>query len=89
MHELQLAHRDVKPLNILLQRRQGLGGASGGAAPHGSLGEFHAVLADFGSARPARIEIRSSLDASAVREDAEVGCSSDEWARLGLASAGR
>ena len=32
-----------------------------------------AVLIDFGSARPARVEVRSRMEAMAVQEDAEVG----------------
>lgn len=35
-------------------------------------GEFHAVLMDFGSTRPARVEVFNRIEALAVQEDAEV-----------------
>ena len=47
------AHRDVKPHNVLLQRD----------CNKGALDRFHAVLMDFGSARVARMDIRSRTDA--------------------------
>ena len=47
------AHRDVKPHNVLLQRDSN----------KGALDPFHAVLMDFGSARVARMDIRSRTDA--------------------------
>jgi hypothetical protein len=36
-------------------------------------GEFHAVLMDFGSTKPARVEVFNRAEAMAVQEDAEVG----------------
>ena len=47
------AHMDVKPHNVLLQRDSN----------KGALDPFHAVLMDFGSARVARMDIRSRTDA--------------------------
>mmetsp|Transcript_1083 Transcript_1083/g.3370 ORF Transcript_1083/g.3370 Transcript_1083/m.3370 type:complete len:197 (-) Transcript_1083:203-793(-) len=55
------AHRDVKPHNVLLQRDSN----------KGALDPFHAVLMDFGSARVARMDIRSRTDALKAQEEAE------------------
>ena len=57
------AHRDIKPHNVLL-RRKASEGASGSES-------FAAVLMDFGSARPARVEVRSRNRALKVQEEAE------------------
>ncbi|KAK9839446.1 hypothetical protein WJX81_002545 [Elliptochloris bilobata] len=87
MHGLQppLAHRDVKPHNVLLEvgSTEGEDAAEALAAqpvqnddkavPGG--GRFRAVLMDFGSARQARINVRSRAEALAAQEDAEAHCS--------------
>lgn len=40
----------------------------------GSQGEYHAVLMDFGSTKPARVEVFNRTEAVAVQEDAEAHC---------------
>ena len=83
MHERALAHRDVKPHNVLLRPPAADAGAgsrtaAAAAAPaldapelHG--GQWEAVLTDFGSTRPAHVVVRNRAEAVAVQEDAEVG----------------
>lgn len=82
-----LAHRDIKPHNVLLQRHKHHEPNSGlpdddqeaqplhavGAAPAGS--SYHAVLIDFGSCQPARFKVLNRSQALAVQEDAEVSSS--------------
>lgn len=86
MHACQppLAHRDIKPHNVLLQRhKQPQQEASNndddeaaqslhavGAAPEQS--SYHAVLMDFGSCQPARFKVLNRRQALAVQEEAEV-----------------
>ncbi|GAB4819454.1 hypothetical protein N2152v2_006500 [Parachlorella kessleri] len=40
----------------------------------GCKGEYHAVLMDFGSTQPARVEVFNRIEAMAVQEDAEAHC---------------
>eukprot|EP00884_Botryococcus_braunii_P000753 jgi/Botrbrau1/10679/Bobra.139_2s0009.1 len=92
MHQMKppLAHRDLKPQNVLLQRldrtaRSGVGvqeadpeaqplREGGGAPPLPAGASFHAVVMDFGSARPARQVIHNRMEALALQEDAEAHC---------------
>jgi len=71
MHRCQppLAHRDIKPGNVLLShapRRMPLGVEAPGADT-----SPEAVLMDFGSARPARARVSSRREALALQEMAE------------------
>lgn len=83
-----LAHRDVKPHNILLSTRRTRQGRSGSSTSADSAHIIavesqmrapntapKAVLMDFGSVRPAKIHVTSRADALAVQEDAERHCS--------------
>lgn len=88
MHDCKppLAHRDIKPHNVLLQRhkhpqqeansslpdddQESQALHAVGAAPTGS--SYHAVLMDFGSCQPARFKVLNRSQALAVQEDAEV-----------------
>ena len=79
-----LAHRDIKPHNVLLQRhkqpQQEASTTDGqeeaqslhavGDAPEQS--SYHAVLMDFGSCQPARFKVLNRSQALAVQEEAEV-----------------
>ncbi|QDZ25946.1 serine/threonine-protein kinase [Chloropicon primus] len=56
------AHRDIKPHNVLLSRDE---------REEGSLDPYQAVLMDFGSARPARVTIKSRAEALKAQEEAE------------------
>jgi serine/threonine kinase 16 len=47
-------------------------GGARGLAPAGA--SFHAVVMDFGSARPARVVIRNRMEALSLQEDAEAHC---------------
>lgn len=59
-----LAHRDVKPGNVLLET---------GRMEHGT-GGLKAVLMDFGSCRPARVSVRDRAGALRVQERAAREC---------------
>ena len=70
MHSMSpaLAHRDIKPQNILLSREGGNGEGGGGDA------RYRVALTDFGSARVAVTEVSSRRDALRLQEDAERNC---------------
>ena len=54
------AHRDIKPHNVLLSSQS-----------EDALDPYHAVLMDFGSARPARVSVTSRSGALKAQEEAE------------------
>ena len=70
------AHRDLKPGNVLLEtldpsdpRARAIPGIPGNEKE-----KLRAVLMDFGSARPARVQVRSRQDAVALQELAAAEC---------------
>ena len=72
------AHRDLKPGNVLLEtldpsdpRARSIPGIIPGNEKEKL---FRAVLMDFGSARPARVQVRSRQDAVALQELAAAEC---------------
>ncbi|KAK9811151.1 hypothetical protein WJX73_006776 [Symbiochloris irregularis] len=81
-----MAHRDIKPHNVLLQRRghrreqrttalQNAAEAEALQSRHGpSPTSYQAVLMDFGSARPAHVTVRNRTEALMLQEDAEKLC---------------
>ncbi|BDA48777.1 Serine/threonine-protein kinase 16 [Coccomyxa sp. Obi] len=101
MHRNSLAHRDIKPHNVLVRHSKAapdLASSGAGTAAldaqmpsDDSVSEsqplqpqmsdprnrsyFHAVLMDFGSTRPARVEVKNRQQAMSIQEDAEAHCS--------------
>ena len=83
-----LAHRDIKPHNVLLQQHQQHESQAAVAVgshsnPSDDLeaqplraeaggGKYHAVVMDFGSCQEAHVQVNNRAEALAVQEDAEV-----------------
>jgi serine/threonine kinase 16 len=63
-----LAHRDVKPHNLLVTTQRGGGGGKGGKG-------YKVALMDFGSAAPAVQEVNNRQEAVALEEEAARLCS--------------
>ena len=67
MHSMvpALAHRDIKPQNVLLSHDSGAGGGSGPGT------KYSVALTDFGSSAPAVVEVNSRSEALALQVLAE------------------